>query len=123
MELSMMTNLLGVCLFASITLAVKGHTWTGLYNAATGDNKTFEEVMESAERVINLERLFNEREGFSIKDEVLPCRLKNEPAPDGLGKGNVANEEIMLDEFYDSMGWDKKAGLPTAETLQRLKLK
>ena len=123
MELSMMTNLLGVCLFASITLAVKGHTWTGLYNAATGDNKTFEEMMESAERVINLERLFNEREGFSRKDEVLPWRLKNEPAPDGLGKGNVTNEEIMLDEFYDSMGWDKKAGLPTAETLQRLKLK
>ncbi len=118
-----MTNLLGVCLFASITLAVKGHTWTGLYNAATGDNKTFEEMMESAERVINLERLFNEREGFSRKDEVLPWRLKNEPAPDGLGKGNVANEEIMLDEFYDSMGWDKKTGLPTAETLQRLKLK
>ncbi|HOF03152.1 MAG TPA: aldehyde ferredoxin oxidoreductase family protein [Atribacterota bacterium] len=122
MELSMMTNLLGVCLFASITLAVKGHTWTELYNAATGRIKTFEEMMEAAERVINLERLFNEREGFDRKDEKLPIRLSTEPAPDGLGKGQVANEEIMKDEFYKSMGWDIKTGLATKETLKRLKL-
>ncbi len=123
MELSMITNLLGVCLFASITLAVKGHTWTGLYNAATGKNKSFEEMMEAAERVINLERLFNEREGFSRKDEKLPIRLRTEPAPDGLGKGHVANEEIMLDEFYKSMGWSIDTGLATEETLKRLKLR
>lgn len=110
-------------IFASITLAVKGHTWTGLYNAATGDNKTSEEMMESAERVINLERLSNEREDFNRKDEVLPWRLKNEPALDGLGKGNAANEEIMLDEFYESMGWDKETDSPTEEALKRLKLK
>lgn len=123
MELSMITNLLGVCLFASITLAVKGSTWTGLYNAATGDSKSLEEMMESAERVINLERMFNAREGFDRKDEKLPWRLSNEPAPDGLGKGLVAKEDIMLDEFYNSMGWDLKSGLPTVETLTRLKLK
>ncbi|MGM0397335.1 MAG: aldehyde ferredoxin oxidoreductase family protein [Bacillota bacterium] len=123
MELSMITNLLGVCLFASITLAVKGSTWTGLYNAATGDNKTLEEMMTAAERVINLERLFNAREGFGRKDEKLPTRLSTEPAPDGLGKGMVANAEVMLDEFYESMGWDIETGQPTEETLKRLKLK
>jgi aldehyde:ferredoxin oxidoreductase len=123
MELSMMTNLLGVCLFASITLAVKGSTWTGLYNAATGENRSLEEMMECAERVINLERLFNEREGFGRKDEKLPWRLSNESAPDGLGKGLVANEEVMLDEFYNSMGWEIETGSPKEETLIRLKLK
>ena len=123
MELSMMTNLLGVCLFASITLAVKGSTWTGLYNAATGDEKSLQEMMEAAERVINLERLFNAREGFGRKDEKLPERLSKEPAPDGLGKGQVANAEVMLDEFYESMGWDKETGHPKDETLMRLKLK
>lgn len=123
MELSMITNLLGVCLFASITLAVKGSTWTGLHNAATGDNKSLDEMMECAERVINLERMFNAREGFDRKDEKLPWRLSKEPAPDGLGKGLVANEQVMLDEFYESMGWDLKTGLPTNDTLTRLKLR
>lgn len=122
MELSMITNLLGVCLFASITLAVKGSTWTGLYNSATGDNKTLDEMMECAERVINLERLFNAKEGFGRKDEKLPVRLTDEPAPDGLGKGLVVNPDVMLDEFYEAMGWDIETGQPREETLQRLKL-
>lgn len=122
MELSMVTNLLGVCLFASITLAVKGSTWTGLYNAATGDEMSQEELMACAERVLTLERMFNAREGFDRKDDKLPWRLTNEPAPDGLGKGNVAEPEVMLDEFYEGMGWDKEKGLPTEETIARLKI-
>jgi aldehyde:ferredoxin oxidoreductase len=48
--------------------------------------------------------------------------LTTEPAPDGLGKGNVANVDIMLDEFYDSMGWDKKTGVPTEDKLKELNL-
>lgn len=122
MELSMLTNLLGVCLFASITLAVKGSTWTGLYNAATGENQNLKELLKSAERVINLERLFNAREGFNRKDDNLPERLTKEPAPDGLGKGQVADIEVMLDEFYGAMGWDLKTGLPTEEKLKELDL-
>ncbi len=122
MELSMLTNLLGVCLFTSITLAVKLSTWTEIYNAATGKKLKPEEIMKCAERVINLERLFNHREGFDRKDDRLPVRLTTEPAPDGLGKGNVANVEIMLDEFYESMGWDKKTGLPTEDKLKELNL-
>lgn len=67
-------------------------------------------------------KLFIGGEGFGRKDEKLPVRLSSEPAPDGLGEGNVANEEVMLDEFYESMGWDKETGQPTEETLRKLKL-
>lgn len=123
MELSMLTNLLGVCLFASITLAVKGNTWTGLYNAATGNKTDLATLLKCSERVINLERLFNAREGFDRKDEKLPVRLSKEPAVDGLGKGNVANEAVMLDEFYEAMGWHLDTGLPTDEKLMELGLK
>lgn len=122
MELSMLTNLLGVCLFASITLAVKGSTWTGLYNGATGKNRELSEMMEAAERVINLERLFNAREGFDRSDEKLPFRLTKEPAVDGLGKGQIADEDIMLDEFYESMGWDIETGIPKEEKIKMLGL-
>lgn len=123
MELSMLTNLLGVCLFASITLAVKGSTWTGLYNAATGENAELKDMLKAAERVINLERMFNYREGFDIKDDKLPVRLTTEPAPDGLGKGHVADTKVMLEEFYESMNWDLKTGIPKEEKLKELGLK
>lgn len=122
MELSMLTNLLGVCLFASITLAVKGKTWTNLYNAATGEKATLEEMLKASERVINLERLFNAREGFDRKDDILPERLTKEPAPDGPAKGQVVNVDIMLDELYEAMDWNLETGLPSERKLEELGL-
>lgn len=122
MELSQLTNLLGVCLFASITLAVKGSTWTGLYNAVTGLKMTTDEMLKAAERVINLERMFNVSEGFERRDDVLPQRLTKEAAPDGLGKGQVVKMDIVLDEFYKTMDWDLKTGIPKKEKLKELGL-
>ncbi len=122
MELSQLTNLLGVCLFASITLAVKGSTWTGLYNAVTGLQMSTEEMLKAAERVINLERMFNIREGFDRKDDFLPQRLTKEEAPDGLGKGEVVKMDVVLDDFYKSMSWDLKTGIPKKEKLKELEL-
>jgi aldehyde:ferredoxin oxidoreductase len=120
-ELSMLTNLLGTCLFTTITLAVKGETWTGIYNAVTGNSLTLAEMLQCAERVSNLERLFNVREGFTRKDDTLPIRLRTEPAPDGLGQGEVVDERVIIDEFYDSMGWDSN-GVPTEAKLKELNL-
>lgn len=120
-ELSLLTNLLGTCLFASITLAVKGSTWTGLYNSVTGETMSMDELFKCSERVINLERLFNIREGFGRDDDRLPVRLTTEPAPDGVGKGVVVNEDVILDEYYDSMGWDNE-GIPSDDKLNELGL-
>jgi aldehyde:ferredoxin oxidoreductase len=122
MELSQLTNLLGVCLFASITLAVKGSTWTGLYNAVTGLQMSTEEMLKAAERVINLERMFNIREGFDRSDDFLPQRLIKEKAPDGLGKGEVVQMDVVLDDFYKTMGWNLKTGIPKQEKLKELDL-
>lgn len=122
MELSELTNLLGVCLFASITLAVKGSTWTGLYNAVTGLNMDLEEMLKAAERVINLERMFNVREGFNRKNDHLPKRLVEEEAPDGLGKGQKVDMDLVLDDFYKSMDWDLKTGIPKQNKLKELGL-
>ena len=122
MELSQLTNLLGVCLFASITLAVKGSTWTGLYNAVTGLQMSTAEMLKAAERVINLERMFNISEGFERRDDVLPQRLTEEKAADGLGKGQVVRMDIVLDDFYKSMDWDLKTGVPKKKKLKELGL-
>lgn len=121
-ELSMATNMLGVCLFASITLAIKASTWARLTSAVTGRTITKDDLLLMAERVINLERLLNARLGFDRKDDTLPKRFLVEPAPDGRGAGQVVNLDVVLDSYYASMGWDLQTGLPTAEKLQSLGL-
>lgn len=120
-ELSMATNLLGVCLFASITLAVKGKTWAELLSSATGLEYSYLDLFKASERVINIERLFNIREGFSRKDDYLPARFSQEPAPDGPGQGQTVDQDKLLDLAYRAKGWDG-SGVPTPEKLAELGL-
>lgn len=121
-ELCMATNLLGTCLFASITLAVKPSTWAKLLSCALGRPVSKEELLQRAEAVINLERLINARFGFSRKDDSLPARFTDEPGRDGRGAGEKVNLAVALDSFYDAMGWDRETGLPEKDTLCRLGL-
>jgi aldehyde:ferredoxin oxidoreductase len=121
-ELSMATNLMGACLFASICLAVKASTWAEMLSAALGKTWSMDDLLKAAERVINMERMINARYGFDRKDDKLPKRLLNEPAPDGVGEGQVVDLDKVLDSYYDAMGWDIKTGIPKPETLANLGL-
>ena len=78
--------------------------------------------MESGERTYNLERLFNNRAGFTRKDDILPQRCLTEPAKEGAGIGWVSRLDDMLPEYYKERGWDS-VGEVTEETCQRLGLK
>lgn len=89
--------------------------------AVTGIRWTPEELMVLGERVFNICRLFNLREGFTRKDDVLPGRMQ-----DRLPRGATADSVIsaddfdrMLDEYYEFRGWTKE-GVPTPERLQKL---
>jgi aldehyde:ferredoxin oxidoreductase len=66
------------------------------------------------ERVYNLARLFNEREGFDRKDDYLPERIFNETLTTGATKGkSLPREEYetMLNEYYKLRGWDENGNL------------
>lgn len=115
-EYSMMTNLLGVCLFTVITLTIRAETWTKLFNYATGYDFTMKDMLKVSERVINLERLFNIREGFSRRDDYLPERFSKES-----DDRTVVDQDKLLDLIYDIKGWDKN-GVPTKEKLRELGL-
>ncbi len=121
-ELSMATNLLGACLFASICLAVKGKTWASLYTSVTGRALSLEDLLKAAERVINMERMINFRFGFNRKDDKLPKRLLQEPATDGVGEGQVVDMEKVLNSYYKVMGWDIATGIPKPDKLEELNL-
>lgn len=77
--------------------------------------------MRRGERIWNLERLFNLREGFTKKDDCLPPRFSQESLPRGHSKGQVVDLEPMLEEYYRLRGWDKD-GVPTEEKLKELGL-
>lgn len=83
-----------------------------------------EELKNAGERIWNLGRLFNIREGFSRKDDKLPPKFFTQPLAGGPTDGAKVSEEEFekaLDEYYMLRGWNKE-GKPKEETLKRLNL-
>jgi aldehyde:ferredoxin oxidoreductase len=96
-----------------------------LLTAVTGISWTSDEVVKVGERVNNVARLFNIREGFTRADDTFPARLMTEPIKSGASKGAVITDDdlrIMLDEYYEARGWDKK-GIPSKAKLDELGIK
>lgn len=95
-----------------------------MINAVTGWNLITEDVERIGERICNLERAFNVREGVSRKEDKLPYRVMEEPVPNGPHHGmRCSREELdqMLDEYYRLRGWTDQ-GIPTREKLHELQL-
>ena len=95
-----------------------------MINAVTGWDLSLEDVERIGERIWNLERAFNVREGVRRNQDVLPYRVMHEPVPEGMHKGMYCPlEELdaMLDAYYALRGWTPD-GIPTREKLQTLGL-
>lgn len=118
---------LGVCKFQTVFLSPnmpKAEEYSRMVKLVTGLDYTPQELMEIGERIYVMERLFNNREGATRKDDYLPDRYYDEPNPSGLkavrGKYIDRDEyEGMLNEYYELHGWDQE-GNPTSDTLDRL---
>ncbi len=109
----------GVCVFTSFA-------WTladlqPQLAAACTEEFTLEELGLIGERIWNLERDFNNRAGFTSKDDTLPKRLLTEQAKTGPAKGHANGLDKMLPEYYGLRGWDD-GGQLKPETRARLKL-
>ena len=119
-------NSLEVCLFSIYPWTVpnasvpKMLAW--LYEAVTGVPMDEQKLLETGERIVNLERAFNIREGLTKQDDTLPERFFKEPYPDGPAKGQVVDLKPMIEEYYHFRGWDQETGFPTGEKLRALKL-
>ncbi|AVX21485.1 aldehyde ferredoxin oxidoreductase family protein [Carboxydocella thermautotrophica] len=118
-DLTAVIDSLGLCLFTSFALGAQDYA--DLYNAATGENLTAEQLLACGERIWNNERLFNLQEGYTAQDDTLPRRLLEEPIPDGPSKGSVHRLAELLPVYYQVRGWDEN-GVPTAARRQELGL-
>jgi len=116
-----MVNCSGMCLFATFAVTLK--QITPFLHAATGLEvySSSEEVMEIGERVNNLVRLFNIREGLTRDLDTLPKRFFNEPLKDGPNRGRVVELDQLMDEYYMVRGWDAD-GVPKNTKLKELGL-
>ncbi len=96
------------------------------YTLATGFKMTPAELSQAGERINNLARVLNIREGKGTREyDQLPPKIMNVPVPDeGFAKGaHVTQKEfdVGLDDYYEVRGWTKD-GIPTIEKLKELGL-
>jgi aldehyde:ferredoxin oxidoreductase len=93
-----------------------------LVQAITGWETSLFELLKIGERVVNLGRLFNLREGFTRKDDTLPERFFidseiGKKAGVGIHKTEL---EQALTLLYQMKGWDPDTGIPTRAKLEEL---
>jgi aldehyde:ferredoxin oxidoreductase len=115
---------LGVCARAQINRFYYADLYPELYAAATGIEKSKEEILKSGERIYNLLKIANVREGYNTRDKI-PDQWLTEPRfMEYTGKGEVTGEmaEKMLDEYYEERGWNIKTSIPTKQKLIELGL-
>jgi aldehyde:ferredoxin oxidoreductase len=95
-----------------------------VYSLVTGIPMTGEEIRMAGERMSNLGRLYNIREGLTRKDDNLPPRVMKDPIPSGVAKGShipQAELDILLDGYYEARGWTNE-GVPTKAKIEELGL-
>jgi aldehyde:ferredoxin oxidoreductase len=112
--------LYGLFIFQDVEMA------TRYFNLVTGKDWEADQLLKVSERVRNLERMFDVRQGLTRADDSLPKKFFEEPLSKGRYKGEVLDREKfeqMKDEYYELRGWDKKTGIPTREKLEELDLK
>jgi aldehyde:ferredoxin oxidoreductase len=126
----MVLSSLGICDYRN-----EFYNWENLaelYSSATGIEMTADEIKECGERISNLWKALNVREGFDRKDDRFPERwLEPLRTSDGgeLPLTGCGGETItldllnqMLDDYYDERGWDIRTGVPGKDKLAELGL-
>ncbi|MEM4576903.1 MAG: 3-hexulose-6-phosphate synthase [Candidatus Nezhaarchaeales archaeon] len=124
-DVSAVIDSLIMCKFTMLalfsTLAYEPTHYARLLTTATGFYVDEEEFYKIGERIYNLERLFNAREGFDRSHDALPLRFLNEKLREGASKGEVVDLTRLIDSYYAIRGWNYH-GVPTDKKLQQLGL-
>lgn len=121
-----MMDALGLCVFGYAPRGVMSlDLMVQCLNAITGWNGSLFELMKAGERGTLMARVFNSREGFTVKDDKLPGRLFD-PKPDGPDAGKRIFEEKEFQKavelLYAVIGCDPETGRPSRGKLIELGL-
>ena len=106
-----------MCMF-TVDLGISVDLYGKSISIVTGMDVDGDKVYEIGERINNLERMWNVREGMDGVYDTLPARMAT--LPDGTG--HTVDVAEMLPEYYRLRGWDKR-GVPTPEKLAALQIR
>ena len=115
---------LGACAFAADWYKDELH-YRHFLTAITGQEWTEKEFNKAGERIFNLEKMMNYREGFDKNDDILPERFYTNKFTVGPQKGAIVNRnkfEKILESYYTDRGWDIDTSRPTNKKLKELGL-
>jgi len=125
-------NALGICSVYATFGWTKMKALAECYSALTGMEITPQELKKTGERIMNLYKILNVREGFNREDDRPPDALFTPiQTPEGeqrledyYRKKTYSKEdcEELLDNYYEDRGWDIKKGIPTKKKLKDLGL-
>lgn len=113
-------NSLGICIRPPVEHKIGPTVLAEAYTAFTGIQITPEQLMQSAERIWNLMKLFNLREGEKPEDSKFPQRFYKIEV--GGKKLDEVQMQEVLRQYYLERGWDSDTGIPTEEKLRELGL-
>jgi aldehyde:ferredoxin oxidoreductase len=89
-----------------------------IYEGITGWPMSPEQLRQAGERINNLKKQFNIREGWTRDDDTLPQRVLQEALPDGVGAGAKITPEdldMMVSAYYEARGWTAEGNIPDAK--------
>jgi aldehyde:ferredoxin oxidoreductase len=120
-----MLDSIGLCFFPALFEPALDDPIRSLLSAITGREYDKAEFTKTGERVFNLEKMFNYREGFRREDDRLPDRFFEDAFTIGPKKGAVLDRnqfDAMLTQYYKDRGWDPGTTKPDESKLKELGL-
>lgn len=123
-ELYAVTDSLGICRFVSLWNSPNLLNYDDLakmLTLVTGTQVSAEELRTVGERIVNLERLYNIREGVTARDDSLPPRFYENPQTGRKSALTKDKLKSMLREYYRIRGWSKR-GVPKRTKIVELRI-
>ena len=110
----------GLCLFGAMASPLPVVEYM---NAVTGWDLAPDQYFKIGERILNLRKAFNMREGIAFEDHRLSARASGSPPlAQGPLKGVSLDMEKLQTEFCVTVGWDPQRGGPTTQKLEELEI-
>ncbi len=103
---------LGLCKLTGLAYNNNIEYYAAFLTAVIGKTFNADKLNKSAQKIFDLERIFNLSVGFSSKDDTLPKRFCKEPLNKGLSANKIVNLNKLLENYYYVRKWDSN-GCPT----------
>jgi len=126
-DFNAVVNSVGLCIFPnSISVAPRRFEQlpeiiAKMLSTATKLEFNAETLLKVGERIHNLEKAFNSREGLTVKDDDYKG-AERQPQPPQIRKYYEDREELLI-EYYQARGWDFQTGYQKRKKLEELNLK